>query len=123
MAPCNTSDPLQQWTRWIDRLVNVSTTRCVRPEGVTAGARLYQEVCNQSDRTTEFSDKFRVKLSAASGDGQQIPAGRAGQPLTVKITDENGQPLAGFKVEFELHGPWAGEGRRRGGTGVGPAVS
>jgi hypothetical protein len=109
MATCDTSDPYQQWERWADRLVNVSTRRCIRPDAVAAGARLYQEVCNQSDRTTEFSDDFRVKLAAVSGDGQQIPAGRAGQPLVVRITDENDQPLAGFSVIFELRGPRFGE--------------
>lgn len=109
MAPCNLNDPFQQWERSADQLANVSTGRCVRPEAVAAGARLYQEVCGVGGRTADFSDDFRVKLSAASGDGQQIPAGRAGAPLVVKVTDENGVPQAGFVAEIELHGPWGGE--------------
>lgn len=108
MAPCNTADPYQQWSEGASQLSNLGTDRCARAESLTAGARLYQEICNGSNKT-EWDDRLRVKLTAVSGDAQSIPAGRAGRPLVAKITDENDQPLAGFKVTVALHGPWGGE--------------
>jgi hypothetical protein len=110
LVACDPADPRQQWDVWFDYLRNEATDRCVKPEAVAVGARLYQEVCpGFNDWDSQFSDLFRVKLSVVSGNGQQIRSGQTGQPLAVKITDEDGRPQAGFTLEFELHGAWAGE--------------
>jgi hypothetical protein len=111
LVPCDAQAPRQQWElQWNHLWRNVGTRRCVRAEGIEVGARLYQEVCDQSDKTTEFSDLFRVKLAIVSGDGQELRSGQTGAPLVVRITDEEGRPLAGAKLVFELRGPWVGDG-------------
>lgn len=109
LVPCDPADPRQQWDVWLNYLRNEGTDRCVKLEAAAAGARPYQEVCpDYTDWDSQVSDLFRVKLSAVSGNGQQIRSGQTGRPLAVRVTDEDGRPQAGITVEFELHGAWGG---------------
>lgn len=109
MVPCDPADRQQQWNWSADRLFNDYTGECMHTEAFTAGARLYQDDCGHRDSHTEFSDELRVRLDAVSGDGQVLAQRQTGDPLVVRITDEQGNPLEGFHVKFDLRGRYCCE--------------
>jgi hypothetical protein len=111
LATCDATDPHQQWSLWNNSMTTESDhTRCARTEQMATGARVYYDKCDSfgSDETYLFSDAFRVKLNVVSGNNQQVKAGTTGAPLVVKVTDEDGNPVPGVTVSYQLCGPFFG---------------
>ncbi|WP_037316692.1 hypothetical protein [Amycolatopsis orientalis] len=104
LVACDGKDRYQQWRRnaglpGLVLLANVATARCLTAETPTAGSRLYQEVCSLPGLANTWAAGVRT-LAILSGNGQRLSTKTPGQPFTVRVIGENGQPAPDVPVNF-----------------------
>jgi hypothetical protein len=85
--------------KWVLGNVAGSQTMVAKPVGNGAPANLSVTF------TATASSSLPAKLAKAAGDGQQAQAGTAvATPPAVRVTDANGNPVAGVGVTFQVTG-------------------